>query len=127
MEKKKSRCKHHKEAEKNSKSTKVKEKVILVGDSIVSGVNGKGLSTDKFTTVFRDIPGATSDDMVHHTILFTEKNPKKLIVHACTNDIYRNIDTIGNYEKTYNYVKGNASKTGLIFQKFVAGEVEKES
>ena len=80
----------------NSKSIKVKEKAILVGDSIVSGVNGKGLSTDKFTTVVRDIPGATSDDMVHHTIPFAERNPKKLIVHAGTNDIYRNIDTIGN-------------------------------
>ena len=42
--------------------------------------------------------------MVHHTIPFAEKNPKKLTVHADTNDIYNNIDTIGNYEKIYNYV-----------------------
>ena len=99
----------------NSKSTKVKGKVILVGDSILSGINVKSLSTDKFKTVVRDIPGATSDDMAHHTIPFSEKNPKKLIIHATTNDIYRNIDTIGNYEKIYNYVKASASKTELIF------------
>ena len=80
---------------------KVKEKVILAGDSI-SGVNGKDLSTDKFTTVVCDIPGATSDDMVHLTIPFAEKNPEKLIFYACTNDIYRNMNTIGNYEKIYN-------------------------
>ena len=86
---------------------KVKEKVILVGDSI-SGVNGKGLSTDKFTTVVCDIPGATSDDIVHLTIPFAEKNPEKLIVYAGTNDIYRNMNTIGKYEKIYNYVKANA-------------------
>ena len=43
----------------NSKSTKVKEKFILVGDSIVNGANGKGLSIDKFTTVVCDVPGAT--------------------------------------------------------------------
>ena len=55
--------------------------------------------------------------MVNHTILFVEKNPQKLIVHACTNNIYRNIDTIDNYEKIYNYVKANASKTELIFSK----------
>ena len=48
-------------------------------------VNGKGLSIDKFTTVVCDISGATSDDMIHHS----EKNPRKLIVHAGTNDIYR--------------------------------------
>ena len=51
----------------NTKSIKLKAKVILVGDSIVGGVNGKGLSTDKFTTAVRDIPGATSDDLLHHT------------------------------------------------------------
>ena len=55
--------------------------------------------------------------MVNHTILFVEKNPQKLIAHACTNDIYRNIDTIGIYKKIYNYVKANASKTELIFSK----------
>ena len=74
-----------------------------------------GLSTDKFTTVVRDIPGATSDDMGHHTIPFAEKNPKKLIVRPGTNDIYSNIDTIGNYEKIHYYVKTNANETKLIF------------
>ena len=53
--------------------------------------------------------------MVHHTIPFAEKNPKKLIVDRDTKDIDRNIDTIGNYEKIHNYVKANASKTKLIF------------
>ena len=109
----------------NSKSIKVKEKVIPTGDSIVTGVNGKGLSTDKFTTVVRDIPGATSDDMVHHIIPFAEKNSKKLIVHACTNDIYSDKDTIGNYEKIYNYVKAKVSKTQLIFSEIVAEGIEK--
>ena len=40
----------------NTKSIKAKEKVILVGDSIVSDINAKALSTDKFTTVVCDIP-----------------------------------------------------------------------
>ena len=48
----------------------------------------KGLSTDKFTTVVHDIAGATSDDMVYHKTPLAEK---KLIFHACTNDIYSNI------------------------------------
>ena len=61
-----------------------------------------------------DIPGAMSDDMVHYTIPFPEKNPKKLIVQADASDIYSNIETTGNYEKIYNYVKINASKTELI-------------
>ena len=98
MKKKTPHCKYHQETEKKILNPQ-KGKVILVGDSILSGINVKSLSTDKFKTVVRDIPGATSDDMAHHTIPFSEKNPKKLIIHASTNDIYRNIDTIGNYEK----------------------------
>ena len=47
------------------------------------------------------------------TISFAEKNSKKLIAHAATNDIYRNIHIIGNYAKIYNYVKANASKMEL--------------
>ena len=99
----------------NTKSIKVKEKVILVGDSIDSGAKGKHLSTDKSTTIVCDIPCATSDDMVHHTNIFAKKKPKKLIVHAGSNDIYSNIDTIGNYVKIHYYVKTNANETKLIF------------
>ena len=96
-------------------NTKKSIKIVLVGDSIVSGIKEKGLSTNKFTTVVRNIPGATSEDMVHHTVPFAEKNSKNLTIHAGTNDIYSNIDTIGNYEKIYKCVKTNASKTDHIF------------
>ena len=65
--------------------------------------------------------------MVHHTIPFAEKNPKKLIDHADTNDIYSNIDTIGNYEKIDNYVKTNASNTELIFSEICCRGDRKES
>ena len=58
LKKKTPHYKHHQEIKKIHK---VKEKVILVG-----GVNGKRLSTDKFTTSVHNIPGATSDDTVHH-------------------------------------------------------------
>ena len=38
-----------------------------------------------------------------------------LIAHADTNDTYSNGGTIGNYKKTCNYVKTNASKMELMF------------
>ena len=89
-------------------------------------VSGKGLSIDTFitVTVFCDIPGATTDDMFHHKISLAEKTHKKRIIHVGTNNIYSNIDTIGNCQKIYNYVKTNASKTELVlFQKLVAREI----
>ena len=51
----------------NTKSTTLKEKVILVWDSIVSGKSlgkkGKSLSKDKLMTVVSKIPGEISDDI----------------------------------------------------------------
>ena len=83
------------ERKENTKSIKVTEKITHVRDS----VNEKGLSTDKFTSIFRDIPRVTSDDMVHHAISFAEKNPKKLIVHAGINNIYSNKEITANCKK----------------------------
>ena len=37
--------------------------------------------------------------MVHQIVPFAKKSPKKLIAHSSTNDIYSDIDTIGNYKK----------------------------
>ena len=79
----------------NTKSIKVTEKITHARDS----VNEKGLSSDKFTSIFRDIPRVTSDDMVHHAISFAEKNPKKLIVHAGINNIYSNKEITANCKK----------------------------
>ena len=107
----------------NTKSIKVTEKITHVRDS----VNEKGLSTDKFTSIFRDIPRVTSDDMVHHAISFAEKNPKKLIVHAGINNIYSNKEITANCKKKCNYVKRNPVKRNLYFQKLVPGEIEKTS
>ena len=51
----------------NTKSITLKEKVILVWDSIVSGKSlgkkGKSLSKDKLMTVVSKIPGEISDDI----------------------------------------------------------------
>ena len=84
-------------------------------------VSGKGLSIDTFitVTVFCDIPGAATDDMFHHKISLAEKTHKKRIIHVGTNNIYSNIDTIGNCEKIYNYVKTEL----ILFQKLVAREI----
>ena len=97
----------------NTKSIKVTEKITHVRDS----VNEKGLSTDKFTSIFCDIPRVTSDDMVHHAISCAEKNPKKLIVHAGINNIYSNKEITANCKKKMQLCEKKSSKTELIFSK----------
>ena len=59
--------------------------------------------------------------MVHQIVPFAKKSPKKLIAHSSTNDIYSDIDTIGNNKKIYYYVKKNASKMELISSEICYG------
>ena len=49
---------------------KEKDKLIIVGDSIVSGLNETVVSTEKLETIVRYILGATTQGMVHHAMLF---------------------------------------------------------
>ena len=48
----------------NGKENTKSVKVVLVGDSIVSDINGKGLSTNKFTTVARNIPELSGKEKI---------------------------------------------------------------
>ena len=65
--------------------------------------------------------------MVHQIVPFAKKSPKKLIAHSSTNDIYSDIDTIGNNKKIYYYVKKMLVKWNLFLQEFVTGEIGNES
>ena len=95
--------------------TREVDTLIIVGDSIVSGINRKELSTENFKTIVCDIPGATSQDMVMMLALNHKINHKMLIIHVRTSKIANDINTIENFGKIYNYAKNHAKETELVF------------
>ena len=60
-------------------SDNVKKSVIVCGDSIVNGLDGRGSSSKQANTIVRSFPGATSRDLVDYIKPLVSKKPKKII------------------------------------------------
>ena len=71
-----------------------KRKIIIVGDSLLNGINEKGLSKNHSVKV-NNIPGGTS----------LKNKPDGLIVHAGTNDITKGKNLLNNVKKILKQMK----------------------
>ena len=61
-----------------------KRKIIIIGDSLLNGINQKGLSKN-YSVMVNNIPGGTNDVILDKLDDFLK--PDGLPVHAGTNDI----------------------------------------
>ena len=84
----------------NEKRSKKRENAIIIGDSMLNNINSGGLSKSKKVTVINH-PGATSDVIEEELEATVKENSKinTLIVHAGTNDLTNNINTLISLKK----------------------------
>ena len=62
--------------------------VEILGDSILNGVQEKGLNKNADTNIkIRKHPGASSTDILDHIRPSLGKEPDQIIIHAGTNDV----------------------------------------
>ena len=59
---------------------------LIVGDSILTGIDEKRLSNKNQLVKVRDFRGATIDDLKHHLVPLLKKEPDNIILHIGTND-----------------------------------------
>ena len=59
---------------------------LIVGDSILIGINEKRLPTNNQVVKVRGFRGTTVDDLKHHLDLLLKKKPEQIILHIGTND-----------------------------------------
>ena len=76
---------------------KERKRVYVLGDSIINGIEEKGLSLNHFVKVRKD-PGDNTEDMIDHVKPIIRKKPDMIIVHFGTNDIMGDI-TAGKANK----------------------------
>ena len=62
---------------------------LIVGVSIISGLNEKRLSHKDNLVKIRSFPGATVDDMYHYLVPLLKKRPDNIIIHCGTNNTIR--------------------------------------
>ena len=101
----------------SEKRSKKRENVIIIGDSMLNNINSRGLSKSKKVTVINH-PGATSDVIEEELEATVKENSKinTLIVHAGTNDLTNNINTLRSVKKNAKRQKRSLRIRRLSFR-----------
>ena len=90
-----------------SSNSKIESKkdVIIIGDSMLKGINEEGLSDDRYKVKVKNHSGATTEDICDFIKLEVRKKPDIIIVHAGTNGITNNTKSFENYKKITDTIK----------------------
>ena len=105
---------------RNFKRSKKRENVIIIGDSMLNNINSRGLSKSKKVTVIKH-PGATSDVIDEELETTVKENSRinTLIVHAGTNDLTNNINTLRSVKKICEKTKKISPNTKIVFSSII--------
>ena len=82
-----------------------KNRIFIVGDSMIKNITGTGISRDH-TVKIRPHPGATNIDMCDYIKLELRHQPDVIILHCGTNDIPNEINTLKKLKKLLKETEG---------------------
>ena len=103
----------------NSNNKKEKsQNVIIIGDSMSNNINSRWLSKSKKVSV-SNFPGATSEDILAEVEDTLKTHPDTLIVHAGTNDLTKNINTLRSVKKLCEKAKRISPDKKIVFSNII--------
>ena len=106
--------------EKVKSTPKKKIRVEIVGDSLLNGVQEKGMNKDSNMIIkVRKYPGATSTDILDHIRPTLRKEPDQILIHAGTNDIANDQNYLKNVKKIVKLVRETCKNTKLCFSSLI--------
>ena len=85
---------------------------------MLNNINNRGLSTSKKVCV-SNFPGATSEDILDEVEDTLKTHPDTLIVHAGTNDLTKNINTLRSVKKLREKAKRISPDTKIVFSNLI--------
>ena len=103
----------------NCKEKQKKVKIVVTGDSMLNGVNEKGLSKLHNVKV-KNYPGATSEDILDKIDNLLRLKPDCLLVHVGTNDLTNHV------KKMVKKVNNSSPYTKLVFSSVILRKDEKD-
>merc|ERR1712080_11517 len=93
--------------------------VEIVGDSMLSGLNEKGMSKNN-NVKKRNHGPCTSEDIMKRVESTIRRNPEVIIFHVGTNDIISEVDTISNMENVIRCVRRKLPDTKIAISSVIA-------
>ena len=64
------------------RNTVIKKVVVIIGDSILNGIEQHGLSNESFKVRVKNYPGAATEDICDHLKPEIWKKPDAVIIHV---------------------------------------------
>ena len=102
----------------NASPNGTRKRVIVVGDSMLNGVNEKGLSRNHFVKVHAH-GGATSEDLVDHIKPVARRAPNLVIIHVGSNDLTKDVKTIDELQKVVDHIKKESPSTDITISSVI--------
>ena len=99
----------------NNEEKQEKKKIVVTGDSMLNGVNEKGLSKSHNVKV-KNYPGATSEDILDKIDDLLKVKPDCLLVHVGTNDLTNNMNLLNSVKKWSTKRRIHLQILNLAFQ-----------
>ena len=95
-----------------------KTRVIITGDSLLNGINEKGLSKDKHAKIKKFL-GGTTETISGEVEELVKNKLDTLIVQAGTNDLMNGKNVLNNVKKVIKLVKRFSPQTKLGFSSLI--------
>ena len=102
----------------NEINSEHKRKVVITGDSLLNGLNEKGLSRNHRVKV-NNFPGGTSETILENIDEIIKNKPDCLIIHAGTNDLTNGINLLNQAKKIIKEVKKVSHNTKIAFSSII--------
>ena len=95
---KNSKSTHDKTSSQGNGERNDKKKVVVTGDSLLNGINERGLSKPHKVNV-QNVPGGTSETILKELDTLAASKPDCIIIHAGTNDLTNGINSLNSVKK----------------------------
>ena len=103
------------------KNKEPRKKVMILGDSIIKGLNEYGLSKNPNVKV-QSFSGHTTEDMLDIVKPAARRKPDAIIIHAGANDITRDINTVKTIRKTVKLIRDSSGNTQVLLSGIINQE-----
>ena len=111
--------------DKSSAQDNIKKKVVITGDSMLNGINERGLSKHQKVKV-KNFSGGMGEKIVEELDALVADKPDCLIVHAGTNDITNGINSLNCAKKIIKKVKQISPNTKVVFLGLITRKDKKD-
>ena len=94
-------------------SNKSRKGVIVIGDSLLNGIDDRGLCKHHNVKV-RPHPGATTRDIADHVKPVARRKPDMVIIHCGTNDLTSDVDTTKHLKEVVRILKEETPHSKIV-------------